>query len=89
MRILLKWTHFVRVIYFNDFIAGMPLDAIELTTEFGTLNFEDIMPTVETPKDEPEGQFDYEEEYDYEDNDGFEDPDFQLEIDEAEKSAFE
>ena len=80
---------FVRVIYFNDFIAGMPLDAIELTTEFGTLNFEDIMPTAETPKDEPEGQFDYEEEYDYEDNDGFEDPDFQLEIDEAEKSAFE
>ena len=49
----------------------MPLDAIELTTEFGTLNFEDIMPTAETPKDEPEGQFDYEEEYDYEDNDGF------------------
>ena len=62
----------------------MPLDAIELTTEFGTLNFEDIMPTAETPEDEPEiVQSEYEEDYD-----GFEDPDFQLEV-EAEESAFE
>ena len=70
----------------HSFLAGMPLDAIELTTEFGTLNFEDIMPTAETPEDEPEiVQSEYEEDYDY---DGFEDPDFQLEI-EAEESAFE
>ena len=65
----------------------MPLDAVELTTEFGTLNFEDIMPTSEIPSStEPE----YQDDYDYTGGGGIvvEDPDFELEEEQGE-SAFE
>ena len=53
----------------------MPLDTVELTTEFGTLNFEDIMPTETGTQDVTP----FEEDYYDNAEDEFEEPEFEIE----------
>ena len=54
------------------------MDTVELTTEFGTLNFEDIMPTEQGLPVTTGAEEDYYEEQDYEEEVEFE-PDFEIE----------